>query len=101
MKLLRVKLQISRAFRPQIYEQSESEFRTLHEFLRCFESYTQRDWSKQLQGLEFAYKNSMSKTTKHTPCFLEHGQLPLSVSDFQHPDGSETLMLLHKAFWRT
>ena len=43
MKLLGVKLPISREFRPQTDGQSESEFRTLQERLRCLRSYTQRD----------------------------------------------------------
>ncbi|CDF37990.1 unnamed protein product [Chondrus crispus] len=58
--------------------QSERAFRTLQEMLRCFVSYTQRDWSKHLPGLEFAYNNHISDTTKQTPFFLEYGKHPLS-----------------------
>ncbi|CDF39069.1 unnamed protein product, partial [Chondrus crispus] len=90
MKLLRVKLNLSTAFHPQTDGQSERAFRTLQEMLRCFVSYTQRDWSKHLPGLEFAYNNHISDTTKQTPFFLEYGQHPLSVSDVLHSDGSET-----------
>ncbi|CDF33000.1 unnamed protein product [Chondrus crispus] len=66
MKLLRVKLNISTAFHPQTDGQSERAFRTLEEMQRCLVSYTRRDWSKHLPGLEFAYNNHISDTTKQT-----------------------------------
>ena len=90
MKLLRVKLNLSTAFHPQTDGQSERAFRTLQEMLRCFVSHTQRDWSKHLPGLELAYNNHISDSTKQTPFFLEYGQHPLSVSDVLYSDGSET-----------
>ncbi|CDF41213.1 unnamed protein product [Chondrus crispus] len=98
MKVLRVKLNLSTAFHPQTDGQSERAFRTLREMLRCFVSYTQRHWSKHLPGLEFAYNNHISDTTKQTPFFLEYGQHPLSVSDVLHSDGSETLTVTTQRF---
>ena len=89
MKLLKVKLNLSTAFHPQTDGQSERAFRTLEDMLRCFVSYTQRDWSRFLPGLEFACNNHMNDTTRHTPFFLEYGQHPLSISDILHPDPPE------------
>ncbi len=51
MKILKIRSNISTAFHPQTDGQSERSFRTLQEILRCFVSYTQRDWSKYLPGL--------------------------------------------------
>ena len=89
MKLLKVKLKLSTVFHPQTDGQSERAFRTLEEMLRCFVSYTQRDWSRFLPGLEFACNNYMNDITKHTPLFLEYGQHPLSISDIFHSDPPE------------
>ena len=89
MKLLKVKLKLSTVFHPQTDGQSERAFRTLEEMLRCFVSYTQRDWSRFLPGLEFAYNNHMNDTTRHTTFFLEYGQHPLSISDILHSDPPE------------
>ena len=74
--LQRFKLNISTTFHPQTDGQSERAFRTLQEMLRCFESYTQRDWIKHLPGLEFAYNNHISHTTKQTPFFLRVWSTP-------------------------
>ena len=90
MKLLNVKLNLSTAFHPQTDGQSERAFRTLEEMLRCFVSNTQKDWSRFLPGLEFAYNNHMNETTNHTPLFLEYGQHPLSISDILHSDPPES-----------
>lgn len=56
--------------------------------LRCFISYTQKDWSKYLPGLEFAHNNHVNDATKYSPFFLEYGQNPLSISDILHSDES-------------
>ncbi len=58
--------------------------------LRCFVSYTQRDWSKYLPGLEFAFNNHVNDTTKYSPFYLKYGQDPLSVSDILFSDESSS-----------
>ena len=70
MKLLKVKLNLSTSFHPQTDVQSERAFRKIEEMLRCFVSYTQKDRSRILAGLEFAYNNHMNDTTEHNPFFL-------------------------------
>ncbi len=58
--------------------------------LRCFVSYTQRDWSRYLPGLEFAFNNHDNDTTKYPPLYSEHGQEPLSFSDIMFSDESSS-----------
>ncbi len=53
-----------------------------------FVGYTQKDWSKYLPGLEFAYNNHVNDTTNFSPFFIEYGQDPLTVSDILHSDES-------------
>jgi len=89
MKILKVKLNFSTAFHPQTDGQSERAFRTLEEMLRCFISFTQKDWDQYLPGLEFAYNNHINDATKQTPFFLEYGQHPFSISDILHADHTE------------
>ena len=88
MRLLKIRSNLSTAFHPQTDGQSERSFRTLQEMLRCFVSYTQKDWSKLLPGLEFAFKNHVNETTRYSPFFLEYGQNPLSTSDILFSDES-------------
>ena len=89
MKLLQVKLNLSSAFHPQTDGQSERMFRTIQEMIRCFVSYSQKDWKKYLPGLEFSLNNHVNDSTTFTPFFLEYGQDPLSVSDILFSDESD------------
>ena len=88
MKIIRVKLNISTAYHPETDGQSEREFRTIEEMLRCYTSYNQKKWSRFLPGLEFAYNNHTSDSTLQTPFFIEYGQHPLSISDILLSDGA-------------
>ena len=81
MKLLKVKLNLSTAIHPETDGQSERAFRTLQEMLRCYISYTQKDWYQYLPGLEFAYNNHVNETTQQSPFFVEYGQNPFSIAD--------------------
>ncbi len=56
--------------------------------LRCFVSYTQKDWSKFLPGLEFSFDNHVNDSTKYSPFCLEFGQDPLSIADILHSEES-------------
>ena len=67
MKLLKVQLNLSTAVHIQTDRQSERAFRKLEEMVGCLVSYTQKDWSRFLPGLEFPYNNHMNETTKNTP----------------------------------
>lgn len=90
MKLFKIKLILSTAFHPQTDGQSERAFRTIEEMLRCFVSYTQKDWDIYLPELEFAYNNHVNEATKQSPFFLDYGQNPFSIPDILHSDFSET-----------
>lgn len=86
MNLLQIKLNLSTSFHPQTDGQTERMFRTLEEMLRCYISYTQRDWIKYLPGLEFAYNNHTNSTTNLSPFFLEYGQDPITINDLLHTE---------------
>ena len=88
MKLLKVRLNLSSAFHPQTDGQSERMFRTIQEMIRCFVSYSQKDWKKYLPGLEFAINNHVNESTSYSPFYLEYGQDPLSISDILYADDS-------------
>ena len=88
MKLLKVKLNLSSAFHPQTDGQSERMFRTVQEMLRCFISFSQKDWKRYLPGLEFAFNNHVNDATSYSPFFLEYGHDPLSVADVLLSDES-------------
>ena len=95
MKLLQVKQNLSSAFHPQTDGQSERMFRTIQEMIRCFVSYSQKDWKKYLPGLEFALNNHVSEATSYSPFFLEYGQDPLSISDLLFSDESTETSTKH------
>ena len=86
--LLNVKLNLSTAFHPETDGQSERAFRTLQEMLRCYISYTQKDWYQYLPGLEFAYNNHVNDTPQQSPFFVEYGQNPFSIADTLLSDDS-------------
>ncbi|CDF37514.1 unnamed protein product [Chondrus crispus] len=91
MKMLQVKLNFSTGFHPQTDGQSERAFRTLQEMLRCYVTYTQKDWENYLPGVEFAYNNHVNDTIRQTPFFLEYGQHPFAISDMIHSDINENM----------
>ena len=88
MKIIRVKLNLSTAYHPETDGQLERAFRTIEEMLRCYTSYTQKNWSRFLPGLEFAYNNHTSDSPLQTPFSIEYGQHPLSISDILLSDGA-------------
>ena len=81
MNLLKVTLNLSNAFHPETYGQSERAFRSLQEMLRSYISQTQKDWYQYLPGLEFSYSNNVNDTTQQSPFFVEYGQNPFSIAD--------------------
>ncbi len=90
MKVLKIRSNVSTAFHPRTDGQSEQSFRTLQEILRCFVSFTQRDWSRYLPGLEFAFNKHINDTTKYSPFYLEYGPDPLLVSYILFSDESSS-----------
>ena len=88
LKIIRVKLNLSTAYHPETDGQSQRAFRTIEEMLRCYTSYTEKNCSRFLPGLEFAYNNHARDSTLQTPFFIEYGQHPFSISDILLSDGA-------------
>ena len=82
--LLGTKLLFNTAYHPQTYRQTEVTNRTLGTLLRTFVNNNIRDWDMKLCHAEFAYNNSPSHATKHSPFECVYGTnplLPISMID--------------------
>ena len=75
-KLLGTKRNTSTAYHPQTDGQSEITNQTLEQYLRCFTTYHQDNWTALLPFAEFAYNNSVHASTKMTPFFANYGYNP-------------------------
>lgn len=86
---LQIDLRLSTSFHPQTNGQTERLNRTLEQYLRCFCTYQQDDWSRLLSMAEFALNNSHSSTTGYSPFFSNYGFhpsfLPLSDTSTTNP----------------
>ena len=81
-KHLGTTLNLSTAYHPQTDGQSERANRTVKDMLRHFVHPLHDDWDRYLPVIEFAYNNSVSPSTRHTPFFLEYGRHPLTPSSW-------------------
>ena len=68
--------------------------------LRCYISYTQKDWYQYLRGLEFAYNNHVNDTTQQSTFFVEYGQNPFSITDTLLSDESSETTDIYDAAQR-
>ena len=73
---LKISCKLSSAYHPQTDGQTERTNQTLEQYLRCFISYQQDDWSNILHLAEFAYNNTVHSSTKVTPFFAYTGNHP-------------------------
>ena len=76
MDALGITQNLSTAYHPQTDGQTERTNATLEQYLRCFTSYQQDDWSNHLPMAELCYNNSLQATTKQTPFFAHQGYHP-------------------------
>jgi len=77
MSHLGTSLKMSTAFHPQTDGLAERANRTVEEMLRAFIDHKHQDnWDKFLTSLEFAYNNSVNRSTGYTPFFMLHGFHP-------------------------
>jgi hypothetical protein len=85
---LGTRLSLSTAYHPQTDGQTERTNRTLEEMLRNYVNDQQDDWDELLPLIQFAYNDSQSATTNHTPFFLLYGEHPRSplTAALQHDD---------------
>uniref|UniRef100_A0A803K5R9 Gypsy retrotransposon integrase-like protein 1 n=1 Tax=Xenopus tropicalis TaxID=8364 RepID=A0A803K5R9_XENTR len=70
---LHIELALSSAFHPQTNGQTERTNQTLEQYIRCFSSYSQEDWSALLPLAEFSYNNAVHSSSKQTPFFANYG----------------------------
>ena len=73
---IKISCKLSSAYHPQTDGQTERTNQTLEQYLRCFISYQQDDWSNILHLAEFAYNNTVHSSTKVTPFFAYTGNHP-------------------------
>ena len=69
-------LALSTAFHPQTDGQSERANRTIQDMMRSFVNVRHDNWDELLPALEFAYNNSLQKSTGRTPFYLTYGMHP-------------------------
>ena len=71
-----VKHKLSTAFHPQTDGQTERMNQTLEQYLRCYSSEEQDQWSAKLWQAEFAVNNSVHHATRMSPFELLYGWHP-------------------------
>jgi len=63
-------------YHPEGDGQTERVNQTLEQYLRCYCNYQQDNWSTLLLITEFAYNNTLNKTTSEVPFFANKGYHP-------------------------
>ena len=81
MRQLRIKLNMSSAYNPQTYVQTERTHRTIEQILRGFIHAQHHDWLHVLPLAEFFYNNSVHSSTKFSPFEALYGFNPISPPD--------------------
>ena len=81
MRQLRIKLNMSSAYNPQTYVQTERTHRTIEQILRGFIHARHHDWVHVLPLAEFFYNNSVHSATKFSPFEALYGFNPISPPD--------------------
>uniref|UniRef100_A0A8C5Q8Z1 Uncharacterized protein n=1 Tax=Leptobrachium leishanense TaxID=445787 RepID=A0A8C5Q8Z1_9ANUR len=74
--LLQISVCLSTAFHPHSNGQTERTNQTLEQYLRCYTSYLQDDWSDLLTSAEFAYNSQTHASIKQSPFFINYGFHP-------------------------
>ncbi|KAI0507425.1 hypothetical protein KFK09_013550 [Dendrobium nobile] len=75
------KLQFSTAFHPQTDGQTEVVNRSLGNLLRTLVGENIQDWDSKLPISEFAYNNSVNRSTGLSPAEVVYGYLPKQPID--------------------
>ena len=95
LKLLQTKSKMSTSFHPQTDGQTERVNQTLEQYLRCYVSSQQDDWSQWLPMAEFQYNNTQSSTTSMSPFYANYGFHPrmsfdeIPASAVHNPAGAD------------
>ena len=75
-KALSMKLHFTSGYHPQADGQTERVNQTLEQYIRCYCSYQQDDWSELLPMAEFTYNNAPNASTCISPFFANKGYHP-------------------------
>lgn len=98
-EVLGIKLCLSSAYHPQTNGQTERTNQTLEQYLRCFSSFAQDDWTSLLPLAEFAYNNSIHSSIKKTLFFANYG-FHLSFLPDVPQESSVPAVQDHLEFWK-
>uniref|UniRef100_A0A8C5LR95 Gypsy retrotransposon integrase-like protein 1 n=1 Tax=Leptobrachium leishanense TaxID=445787 RepID=A0A8C5LR95_9ANUR len=79
--LLHISVCLSTAFHPHSNGQTERTNQTLEQYLRCYTSYLQDDWSDLLTTAEFAYNSQIHTSIKQSPFYTNYGFHPSVLPD--------------------
>jgi transposase InsO family protein len=63
-KILKIKIKLSSAYHPQTNEQTERVNQVLEQYLHCTINYHQDNWTELLPFAEFAYSNTIQRSTQ-------------------------------------
>ena len=74
--LLSIKPRLSTAYHPETDGQTERVNAILEQYVRCFVTDTQTEWSRLLPFAEISYNNSLHSSTKFSPFFANYGFNP-------------------------
>ena len=103
-KALQIKVCLSSAYHPQSNGQTERTNQTLEQYLRCFSSGSQDDWSSLLPYAEFAYNNSVHSATNQTPFWSNFGFhpsfLPNATPELSVPAVQDRIASIQQNFQR-
>uniref|UniRef100_A0A8C5QDJ5 Gypsy retrotransposon integrase-like protein 1 n=1 Tax=Leptobrachium leishanense TaxID=445787 RepID=A0A8C5QDJ5_9ANUR len=78
---LDIKIRLSSSYHPQSNGQTERVNQQLEQYLRCYSSYQQDDWSNLLPTAEFAYNSQIHDSIHNTPFFVNYGFHPSTLPD--------------------
>jgi hypothetical protein len=88
-KKMGTKLNFSSTFHPQTDGQTEVVNRSLGNLLRCLVGNKPSNWEMVLAQAEFAYNNSVNRSTGKTPFEIVTGMHPRGISDLRDVAGEE------------
>ena len=97
-KNMGIELKFSSTFHPQIDGQTEVVNRSLGNLLRCLVGNKPSNWEMVLAQAEFAYNNSVNRSTGKTPFEIVTGMKPRGVSDLRDGDGEEKRIVVGEEF---
>ena len=97
-KKMGTKLKFSSTFHPQTDGQTEVVNRSLGNLLRCLVGNKPSNWEMVLAQAEFAYNNSVNRSTRKTPFEIVTGMQPRRVPDLRNVVGEDNRSAIGEEF---